>query len=475
MRRAAWLLLAVAACDDADTLTIAPQVVTPAAGEPGAAFPDVDELQLSVLAASDLAPLVTATFQRGDAIALNGVPATEQLVVQLAGRLGGTELAFGSTCAFDATGADATLTPALFFSRTVQWARGPELAIAQRRGGLAVADGAGAGLLLGGRDAGGAPVTTIERFDPRRGGSDLVGELRPRDGAVAATLPDGRIAVLGGGPTPAAPAAFAELIEAAAGVTQIDDPRLARLAPAVSTLSDGALVVFGGSDGAAVRGELLELRPDGATLALRTLDARLATPRQGATATRLSDDLGAPVLIAGGLDAAAQPVAAAELYRPLRDAFVDPSGFAAALQVPRSGHRALLLPDGSVLIIGGVDAAGTPVRVLELFTLDAGFVAVGDLPLGAGVVGASATPLPDGRVLLAGGRLSAGGAPVDTAYIIRVDPVDGSLDVVATDRLAAPRADHQAVALCDGTILLAGGDTTGASSERYQPSPTGRR
>ena len=95
--------------------------------------------------------------------------------------------------------------------------------------------------------------------------------------------------------------------------------------------------------------------------------------------------------------------------------------------------------------------------------------------MGTGIIGASATPLPDGRILLAGGRLTAGGAAVDTAYIIRVDSVDGSLDTVATDRLAAPRADHQAVALCDGTIVLAGGDTTGDVSERYQPAPTGRR
>jgi hypothetical protein len=71
------------------------------------------------------------------------------------------------------------------------------------------------------------------------------------------------------------------------------------------------------------------------------------------------------------------------------------------------------MPDGSVLVIGGLDGAGQPVRTLERFTLDAGFVAVGELPVGAGVIDGTATPLPDGRILLAGGRPEAGAAAVE--------------------------------------------------------------
>jgi len=143
--------------------------------------------------------------------------------------------------------------------------------------------------------------------------------------------------------------------------------------------------------------------------------------------------------------------------------------------VPRYRHQAVPLPDGSVLIIGGIDASGTPVKVIELFTLDAGFVSVGELPPNAGLIDFSATVLPDGRVLLAGGRIADGGAPVSSAFIARLDPLDGTIDIVATDRLGEPRAGHQATLLCDGTVLVAGGTADQSTYERYNPPAVGRR
>jgi hypothetical protein len=134
------------------------------------------------------------------------------------------------------------------------------------------------------------------------------------------------------------------------------------------------------------------------------------------------------------------------------------------------------MPDGSVLIIGGVDAAGVEVRTLELFSLDGGFVTTDD-PLPGGVVGITTTRLPDGRILITGGRASSapGSPPVATAYIARLDPLSGKVNIVPTDSLAVPRADHQATLLCDGTVLITG-DTEGAEvAERYNPSPVGRR
>jgi hypothetical protein len=133
------------------------------------------------------------------------------------------------------------------------------------------------------------------------------------------------------------------------------------------------------------------------------------------------------------------------------------------------------MPDGSVLIIGGLDQNGATVATLELFSLDAGFTTVGTMPPNAGLVDFSATTLPDGRVLLAGGRQTADGPPVDTAFIANLDPIDGSVDVVATDQLAVPRAGHQTTLMCDGTVLIAGGTADPSAAERYNPPALGRR
>lgn len=115
-----------------------------------------------------------------------------------------------------------------------------------------------------------------------------------------------------------------------------------------------------------------------------------------------------------------------------------------------------------------------PTRQLELFGLDTGFVDAGQLPENAGLVDFAATTLPDGRVLLTGGR-TFDGVVTSNSFIARLDPFDGTVDVVPTDRLSVPRAGHQATLLCDGTVLIAGGTAVQTEYERYNPPPAGRR
>jgi hypothetical protein len=257
-------------------------------------------------------------------------------------------------------------------------------------------------------------------------------------------------------------------------VEGIDDVRLARAGATAVTLSDGRIVVFGGGPvGGAPFATPVEIAGDGANVAIRDLAATMAVPRRGASATRLSDDLGASVLVAGGIDLDGALVPSAELWRPLREDFAQ--GFAPTMRVPRTRHEAVRMPDGSVLFIGGIDAAGQPIRTLELFTVAGGFIEAGTLPPGAGVVDASITVLPDGRVLVAGGRETAQGEPVLSAYIINLDPLDGSVDAVTTDRIGRARAGHAAARLCDGTIVVLGGTPAASPVERYQPPPLARR
>nr|MBA3502040.1 hypothetical protein [Deltaproteobacteria bacterium] len=244
------------------------------------------------------------------------------------------------------------------------------------------------------------------------------------------------------------------------------------VAPALVTTSDGAVVAFGGSPGiGVVRDNIVDIR--GAGPEQRELTrARLALARKQHTVTRLSDDIGAPILIIGGVNASDVPIATAELYRPLIEEMVP--GFMPNMVKPRRDHQAVRLPDGSVLIVGGLNAMNQPERELEIFTFDSGFQSAGILPAAAGVTDFTVTPLPDGSILLAGGR-DGSNNPVATSFIIRLDAADGNLEVVTTDRLTSPRARHQATLLCDGTVMLVGGTLIAAPAERYNPPSIGRR
>lgn len=462
------MLALLAACDDS-AVRIEPVFDLPAADDD--ALPSgLDTLVLSVAHAGSEQDLASRSFKPGEQIELATVPFDDALVVHLSGQLGGTPAAYGRTCAFSVTADGGTPRPHLWFARSVRFA---SLAFTPgaHADGVAIEDAGGA-LLAGGDE------TSIERFDPMTGTLSTLGRLIPRTGAVAARLgPAGaqRIAIIGGDTQ----GGYLDLVdpgERAARVERIEDLRLARSAVTATSLTDGRVIVIGGRiEGGVATDELVELSTSGPATEIRVARAKLAFPRAEHTATRLGDDVGAPVLIVGGVDPTGAVVATAELYKPLSGELANPATFKPQLIVPRHGHRAELMPDGSVLVIGGIDATGAPVRTVERFVIDAGFVPAGELPPGAGLIGATTTRLPDGRILISGGRATPVDPPIDTALIARLDVVNGSVDVVQTDRLAAARANHVAVLLCDGTVWISGGTSAAPIAERYNPPPTGRR
>ena len=124
------------------------------------------------------------------------------------------------------------------------------------------------------------------------------------------------------------------------------------------------------------------------------------------------------------------------------------------LAVPRTGHAATALADGRVLITGGRDSAGTIVATAEVFDpANQTSTAIG--MLNTPRIDHTATLLADGRVLIAGGT-SVSGALKSAEIFDPANPGAGFRILSAT--MGAARARHTATRLHDGTVLIAGGD-----------------
>ena len=149
-----------------------------------------------------------------------------------------------------------------------------------------------------------------------------------------------------------------------------------------------------------------------------------------------------------------------------------PSTFAPTgpMSTTRVFHTATLLPDGKVLIVGGLDYSGAVSRELasaELYDPASGtFARTGDMTVGR--IGHSATLLPDGKVLIAGGTV--GNAPIATAELY--DPASGTFSLTGDMRQA--QRWHSATLLMTGKVLISGGWSSCCSDavdpELYDPA-----
>jgi hypothetical protein len=118
---------------------------------------------------------------------------------------------------------------------------------------------------------------------------------------------------------------------------------------------------------------------------------------------------------------------------------------------PRSGHSATLLPDGKVLIVGGMRRNQDFYKSAELYDPATGkFQPTGEMSIGR--VGHIAVLLPTGKVLIAGGWVGHGGTDSAELY----DPATGKFTVIA--KMNSRRGRPSATLLANGDVLLAGGE-----------------
>src|SRR5450755_1284917 len=190
---------------------------------------------------------------------------------------------------------------------------------------------------------------------------------------------------------------------------------------------------------------------------------------------KISHSLGAGLLSATSI--LARRVAFPLLFLGAGLVLVQPSAHASgtfvntgSLATAHDSHTATLLPNGKVLVAGGVNGPGdqTATAIAELYDPASGtWTATGSLVTARYVH--AATLLPNGKVLVTGGYNDSGRLASAELY----DPASGTW--TATGSLATGRRFHTATLLPNGKVLVAGGNALVgggaiASAELYDPA-----
>ena len=309
------------------------------------------------------------------------------------------------------------------------------------------------------------PLDQYWRVDPAGGNNFTVSTLmRPsvggriwyRHAAVLAT--DNDVVSAGGfeGAAPFAPVkAVSKFLRTSyQNVTALPDMAAFREGHTATLLMDGKILVVGGNISGGPSWEIID--PLGFSF---VASAGSSLIRNEAVGVPLPSG---KILLSGGRSTALQT---GQML-----AVLDANGGASPVATPiplRYGHTATMLNTDEVLIVGGVGrASGASLSDCWLVDVhDAGTRACP--PMTVGRTQHTATLLADGRVLVAGGYIN-GGISTDSAEIFDPGGPAGGRWIFPR-QLSSSRAEHAAVLLPNGNVLLSGGRGGADSSEYFLP------
>jgi hypothetical protein len=299
-----------------------------------------------------------------------------------------------------------------------------------------------------------AAGSTAEIYDPNSGSFVATGTLKLARGFDTATLlNNGQVLIVGGWST-----AAAEIFDPGTATFSLTGSvEEARVGQVATPLADGTVLVAGGSapfDGI----HSVEVY-DPAAKSFSSKSSFLKFARADHASAQLADGR---LLLTGGEDFALNVLSSAEIYDPTTGI----SSLTGSMVQARHGHTATLLPNGNVLIVGGfidgsVTGNGTTLAsTAEIYNPVSGAFTLTASPIVARAYH-TATLLPNGQVLIAGGA-TLGGSPSPTSTVELYEPV-GQTFTQAKNMMSAVRYNHAAILMNDGRVLISDGLTVAGS------------
>jgi N-acetylneuraminic acid mutarotase len=210
----------------------------------------------------------------------------------------------------------------------------------------------------------GVASSTVEIYDPVANTWTTTGSMRsPRSLHAAVLLRDGRVLVAGGYDTDNNPIASAEIFDPARGRWEVAPSLPSPHGHPISALLPGGEVLVAG-------GEVAKLKTTAAAAVYQPGRgtwrevAAMPGPRNAAASTSLADG---DVLVASGYASLGGSGAVLASDAFAFDAQTRQWRQAGTVTTPRSNATATLLPRGRVLLAGGWDAQNTPLASTELY------------------------------------------------------------------------------------------------------------